>query len=130
MREEEILKNTAVTPPPFRPSGVHDEHAASTPCPTLAERIAALGLDETTTQRLAELTAGIDAQELSPELLTTLAAGITRDEDVENADAAGYLRGRNEKIEAVLHHQPDDESAPPEPNLATFPRYGRRSVWD
>jgi hypothetical protein len=47
---------------------------------------------------------------------------------VKNADAAGFLRGRNEKIETVINQHPDNvdeaESTP------VFPRYCRRSVWD
>ena len=114
------------TPPPFRPN---DEPQATQPLsPTLDERIAEMGLDEPTSSRLGELTSGLDSQALSPDLLTTLARGITHDEDVQNADAAGYLRGRNEKIETVLHPQPQDEDE----TQATpvFPRYCRRSVWD
>ena len=94
----------------------------------IAEKIGAMGLDEAINSQLAQLTQGMDAEQVTPELLTTLARGITHDEDVENADATGYLRGRNEKIEAVLHPQPDagDESQ----TTPVFPRYNRRSVWD
>lgn len=94
----------------------------------IAEKIGAMGLDEAINSQLAQLTQGMDAEQVTPELLTTLARGITHDEDVENADAAGYLRGRNEKIEAVLHPQPDqaDEAQ----STPVFPRYCRRSVWD
>ncbi|MBR4830012.1 MAG: hypothetical protein IKZ92_09480 [Muribaculaceae bacterium] len=96
--------------------------------PSLNERISAMGLDEQTARQLESLTAGIDPSNVTTELLTTLAQGVTHDNDVENADAAGYLRGRNEKIEAVLHPQPDspDESE----SIPVFPRYCRRSVWD
>ena len=96
--------------------------------PTLAERIAALGANEETTRRLTELTEGLENEKATDDLLTTLAHGITHDEDVQIADAAGFLRGRNEKIETVLHQHPDsgDESA----STPVFPRYCRRSVWD
>jgi hypothetical protein len=134
MNEQIVLDNAArdeaMTPPPFRPNNEPHEDQQPEPCasPTLAEQIAALALDESVSQRLAALTSGIESQAVTPDLLTTLARGITRDEDVQNADAAGYLRGRNENIEAVLHPQPQDEeqtvSAP------VFPRYCRRSIWD
>ena len=109
----------AVTPPPFRHNQESADHHEPTASPTLAQRIAAMGLDETMTQRLGQLTQHLDA---------TLIRGITHDEDVSNADAAGYLRGRNEKIEAVMHPQPQDD----EEQQATpvFPRYCRRSIWD
>ncbi len=117
----------ATTPPPFRPDMQQEAQEPAT-SPTLAERIAAMGLDEAASEQLAQLTQGMDANHVSPELLSTLAHGITHDEDVQNADAAGYLRGRNEKIEAVMHPEPeheDEQQATP-----VFPRYCRRSIWD
>ena len=90
--------------------------------------IAEMGLDEPTSSRMSELTTGLDSQAVTPELLSTLARGITHDEDVQNADAAGYLRGRNEKIETVMHPQPQDEDEAQA--TPVFPRYCRRSIWD
>ncbi len=88
----------------------------------------AMGLDEDTAQRLVRLTQGIGTDDVSDEMLATLARGVTHDDDVQNADAAGYLRGRNEKIEAVLHPQPQDEDEAQA--TPVFPRYCRRSIWD
>ena len=90
----------------------------------IAEKIGALGLDEAVNDQLVQLTQGMDAEHVTPELLSTLARGITHDEDVQNADATGYLRGRNEKIETVLQPQPDqvDESQ----SAPVFPKYRRR----
>lgn len=92
------------------------------------KEIARLGLDEEATAQVEALTADLNPEAISPELLATLALGITHDTDVKNANAEGYLRGRNEKIEAVLHPQPDpaDESE----KTPVFPSYCRRSVWD
>lgn len=47
---------------------------------------------------------------------------------LRNADAEGYLRGRNESIEAATPSQ----FAPTPPTAATpvFPIYNHRSVWD
>ena len=130
MNEHENPELTVVTPPPFHQSEKpveqlqEQEQAAS---PTLAERIAELELDENAATRLTLLAEGIDATALTPEVLSTLARGITHDDDVQNADAEGYLRGRNEKIETVLHPQPQDEEPLTQP---VFPRYCRRSIWD
>ena len=44
------------------------------------------------------------------------------------ADAAGYLRGRNEKIEIV--NRAADEPPEAEVKPVAFPRYSRRSFWD
>ena len=119
-----------VTPPPFRQSEEPYEEHLPEPgsSPTLADRIAALMLDEDTTGRLTRLTEGLDSNRATDDLLATLARGITHDTDVQNADAEGYLRGRNEKIEAVLPPSPDpgDESE----STPVFPRYCRRSIWD
>ncbi len=71
----------------------------------------------------------MDQEAITDDVITTLARGITHDDDVQNADAAGYLRGRNEKIEAVLQPDPDQEPEKPEP-MPSFPRYCRRSIWD
>ena len=120
--------SAAGTPPPFCLSEKPLEAQEQATSPTLADRIAALGLNEETTQRLTQLTAGLASDSASDDLLDTLARGISHDEDVNNADAAGYLRGRNEKIDAVMRPEPqeDDESRA----TPVFPQYCRHSIWD
>ena len=120
--------SAAGTPPPFCPSEKPLEAQEQASSPTLADRIAALGLNEEMTQRLTQLTAGLASDSASDDLLDTLARGICHDEDVNNADAAGYLRGRNEKIDAVMRPEPqeDDESRA----TPVFPQYCRHSIWD
>lgn len=130
----EHIKNqeqqVAVTPPPFRqseePVEQPQEPATS---PTLAQRIAAMDMDKEKTRRLTLLTQGLTDTATSDELLDTLVQGIMHDEDVQNADAAGYLRGRNEKIEAVMHPQPQDDEDETQVS-SVFPQYCRRSIWD
>ena len=119
------------TPPPFRPSDEPHEVEQQEPptSPTLADRITALGLDEDTSSRLTQLTAGMDNTAATDDLLNILVRGITHDADVENANAEGYLRGRNEKIETVLPPERDAMSDAPEPT-PVFPQYCRRSIWD
>ena len=124
----EQADNETVTPPPFHSSETHEQEPTTSP--TLADKLGTMGLDEGTTKRLTELTAGLNAEAVTPELLTTLAHGITHDDDVQTADAAGYLRGRNEKIEAVLHPQPEEEENNDPGLTINFPRYCRRSIWD
>ncbi len=120
--------NEAVTPPPFRQNEESVEMREPATTPVLADRIAALGLNEETAKRLIHLTECLDNSTASDELLTTLARGITHDDDVNNADAAGYLRGRNDKIDVVMRPQsPADDEAHATP---VFPRYCRRSIWD
>ena len=133
MNERKDLEEMAagvVTPPPFSPNEAPQEAAQQEEqdtSPTLADRIAALGLEEPIADQLTQLTEGLDGDTMTSDLLATLARGLTHDNDVQNADAAGYLRGRNEKIEAVLHPQPEEETPPATP---VFPRYCRRSIWD
>lgn len=50
---------------------------------------------------------------------------LGHDEDIKNAEAAGYLRGRNEVIEAAGKLDDDKEPAP-----VNFPIYRKRSFWD
>ena len=129
--EQQLAANAAaVTPPPFRPSEEPVEAQNPSTSPTLADRARAMGLNDDTAQHLSELAAGIPSEGISDDLLATLARGISHDEDVQNADAAGYLRGRNEKIEAVLHPEPQDEEETPTTATPVFPRYCRRSIWE
>ena len=125
--DEKIEK---VTPPPFRHSEEPVEAQEPSTSPTLVDRARAMGLNDDTAQHLSELAAGIPNEGISDDLLATLARGISHDEDVQNADAAGYLRGRNEKIEAVLHPEPQDEEETPATATPVFPRYCRRSIWE
>ena len=124
-KQQQQEATTAITPPPFHPSEEPQPQQATSP--TFADRITGLGLDENASASLTRLTQGLSPDEVSDDLLATLAQGVMHDNDVQNADAAGYLRGRNEKIEAVLHPQPDDDDPQPTP---VFPRYCRRSIWD
>ena len=67
---------------------------------------------------------------VSDDLLKALVLAVRHDEDVSNAEAQGYVRGRNENIEAQCgfdHPHGDDDVCVDEVN---FPRYARRSVWD
>lgn len=123
---------TAVTPPPFchndePQQNIRPEEPSASP--TLNERIAAMELQEDVSDRLRELVQGLGDGNVSAELLATLAQGITHDSDVQDADTTGYLRGRNEKIEAVMHPQPQDRDAETM-SAPVFPRYCRRSIWD
>ena len=104
-----------------------DQSHEQTTSPTLAQRIQAMNLDEEVAQQLTRLTEAMPDVTPPDEVLATLVRGITHDADVKNADAAGFLRGRNEKIEAVLHPEPQDDDATVTP---IFPRYCRRSVWE
>lgn len=127
MNQDQKTEQTVATPPPFcgNDEAAQDQAAS----PTLAQRIAAMQLDESSAQRLTQLTEDLDGFTPSDEVLEILARGITHDDDVKNADAAGFLRGRNEKIEAMLHPQPEAED-PNQQSTPVFPRYCRRSIWD
>ena len=50
---------------------------------------------------------------------------LNHDEDVKNAETAGYLRGRNEVIDEAS--KACDER---EPQPVNFPIYSKRSFWD
>ncbi len=52
--------------------------------------------------------------------------GTDPDEAIKNAEAQGYLRGRNEAIAELQATTPPEQPLP----QAQFPQYCRRSVWD
>lgn len=54
-----------------------------------------------------------------------IVSALSHDEDIKNAEAAGYLRGRNEVIEAATKADNDQEPTP-----VNFPIYRKRSFWD
>jgi len=86
-----------------------------------------LGLSDAIASVVEEVLAPLEQGKLSGNVVKLLAQAMHRDEDLKNADAAGYLRGRNEKIEIV-----NRTAVPPEAEVkpAAFPRYAKRSFWD
>ena len=60
----------------------------------------------------------------SKSIVKLIVQALNRDEDIKNAEAAGYLRGRNEKIEMAT--KPAEKDTQP----VNFPVYRRRSFWD
>jgi len=92
------------------PRQATQEPQPATPCHDAEQAIGRLGLDRDVASRVMEII----------------------DEQVKNADTAGYRRGRNEKIELLTRPldpvtEAELESDPTAPH---FPRYTRRSVWD
>lgn len=92
------------------PRQATQEPQSATPCHDAEQAIGRLGLDRDVASRVMEII----------------------DEQVKNADTAGYRRGRNEKIELLTRplnpvSEAELESDAPSPH---FPRYTRRSVWD
>ncbi len=90
--------------------------------------IASLHLPDLAADQLNELLATLPEGAVSHHLISVLAGGLTRDQAVEQAEADGYLRGKNERIEAVAHVPPAEAEAAPA--VPPFPVYRRRSVWD
>ena len=67
------------------------------------------------------------AKELNPEeMLANLPSGLQEliQDKIAQADAEGYLRGRNEVIAETQPFDNDPEPSPP------IPIYNRRSIWD
>lgn len=103
------MENTHIEPPPFKLPEQHvaesqiensEVQAQDVAAPVPAE-LAALGLDSEVSSQIGEM--------------------------LRNAEAQGYLRGRNEKIEVTQHFDPDPEL---DPQPTGIPLYNRRSVWD
>ena len=87
------------TPPPFNPS--ERDAATSALAEPSSDSLESMALDADTARRIAEL--------------------------IADAEAKGYLRGRNEQIEATQHFDADPDLQPESTGL---PRYCHRSVWD
>ena len=105
--------------------------AQAAAAPSLAQAVedaaVKLGLSAHTAKQVRELLTRVAGEAVDEKLVGLLANAVTHDEDVSNADAAGYLRGRNDKIEALTASaRPLDEPAT-EPLI---PHYTRRSIWD
>lgn len=91
-----------------------------------------LQLEPQAQDRLKNILEPMQAAVITDEVIDLLATALRHDDDVATADATGYLRGRNENIDAALHHvdpeqHPVDDAPAAESN---FPRYVRRSIWD
>lgn len=91
-----------------------------------------LQLNPEAQNRLKHILEPMQATVIPDEVIDLLVKALHHDEDIANADATGYLRGRNEKIEATLHRvDPCQHPTHDAPAIeATFPRYTRRSIWD
>lgn len=91
----------------------------------VSQACARLAIDNDASQRIAQLLSDTGATTASDQLVEMLARALRHDEDVSNAEATGYLRGRNENIDEALASR---HSHAPQPT--TFPRYNKRSIWD
>lgn len=81
-------------------------------------------------ERITQLLQSVSADSFPDDVVDMLALALRRDDDVSNAEATGYVRGRNENIDITLNnsgHDDDDDSTLHEVN---FPRYVKRSIWD
>ncbi len=58
-------------------------------------------------------------------LVNLVVQALRHDEDLKNAETQGYLRGRNEVIEAATTPPGDNSSRP-----LNFPIYAKRSFWE
>lgn len=85
-------------------------------------------------EALTEMTALLAEGTGSTRLLETLYGGLRADRRVEDADRAGYLRGRNEAVEmerrAAVEGLPADDGGQPDTADLPLLRHIRRSVWD
>lgn len=88
--------------------------------------VASLNLDEATAAAVRQILQPM-ASTANADIARLIATAIRHDDDVKNAETAGYLRGRNEKIELVNHIEQEPAA---EPSPVNFPRYNKRSFWD
>ncbi len=96
------------------------------PSETIREACTRHGLDDDARQRIEQVLQGSGTTVATDELIAMLALALRHDDDVSNAQATGYIKGRNENIDEALARPHSD----PTPEPPTFPRYVRRSIWD
>lgn len=77
-------------------------------------------------KRMGQLLEPVAKGEVDEQIVTMLAQALNRDEDLKNADAAGYVRGKNEKIDIVNHFDGGEAETRP----VNFPLYNKRGFWD
>lgn len=116
--ENEVNTNTASNAKPVEP---HDSGKEK----IIDETVQKLQLDDVTAAAVRQILEPVDSG-VSSNIVTLIATAIKHDDDVKNAETAGYLRGRNEKIEIVNRIDDTDVETTP----VNFPRYCRRSFWD
>ena len=84
-----------------------------------------LGVSDSTATAARAIIDSLDTQKTPTESFVKLIIkALNHDEDIKNAETAGYLRGRNEVIEAAT--KPENQDSKP----VNFPIYRKRSFWD
>ena len=86
------------------------------------------GMSAAAAQQVQRILQPVARGEVSDGVIGMIAQALSRDEDLKNADAEGYRRGRNEKIDLLT--RPMSVLDEPETQPAQFPRYARHSIWD
>ena len=85
-----------------------------------------LGVSDSIATSARAIIDGIEAGKAPGENFAKLIVNaLSHDEEMKNAEAAGYLRGRNEVIEAANKLNDDQQPKP-----VNFPIYRKRSFWD
>ena len=92
----------------------------------VAQILERLGVSESTATTARALLESLEGGKSPGENLVKLIVNaLNHDEDLKNAEAAGYLRGRNESIDQALSPVKDQQSTP-----VHFPVYRKRSFWE
>lgn len=90
------------------------------------EAAAKAGLSVKDARRIKLLLEPVAKGAVDEQIVTMLAQALNRDEDLKNADAAGYVRGKNEKIDIVNRFDGGETETRP----VNFPLYNKRGFWD
>lgn len=84
-----------------------------------------LGVSDSTATAARAIIDSLDTKKTPTESFVKLIIkALNHDEDIKNAETVGYLRGRNEVIEAAT--KPENQDSKP----INFPIYRKRSFWD
>jgi hypothetical protein len=109
-----------------QPCEVQEQQLEEQQPDTVAAILERLGVSDSIATSARAIIDGIEAGKTPGENFVKLIVNaLNHDEDMKNAEAAGYLRGRNEVIEAASKLNDDQH-----PNPVNFPIYRKRSFWD
>ena len=111
---------------PSAPQEQENDELQPQPRDEVGEILKQLGVsDNIATSARALLDTIKDGKAPGENFVKLIVNALNHDEDIKNAEAAGYLRGRNEVIEMASTVDNDQEPTP-----VNFPIYRKRSFWD
>lgn len=120
------LASEKIEAPAPPPKAVEKASPTKNLATAIDEAAAKADLSVKNARRIRQLLEPVANGEVDEQIVTMLAQALNRDEDLKNADAAGYVRGKNEKIDIMNRFDGGETETRP----VNFPLYNKRGFWD